>query len=588
MQCNDVIVHTMYDRNSRLRSHLPKGDRPTGASCRTAMDHRAGPMRPDEGADSPHPEPLFLLERMAHIRCFCLTVHVNSGTTAATLTAANAVVQGSVVNLDCRFQEPGDESNSPTATASETSCCLQLDVGEELDCNAPVTCTIDNGYAYTRLSLAPERTLDVSSETAAAATAYAQTRTVIFWGKSGGNVWGSPVPCPPKMSTSALLAGRSSAKLREEAGMLHRAAEQRRRERTALTGARLCCACCASRQRSSSPLLLTHVAGAARFLPDRSAAQDELLADLIEMGRSHAFLPNAAPPCDESSAKRSATGACFLGRHSIHLDAQPPPASDAICSLNEAFAAGGSHAHSRAAASREWAPLRCVHCGSLLGATCVEAKEGSTAVAVPPLWFDESAAPELGCTLQLLKAAVRCMPPPAHEDASRDASADGEVERDAALSDTLSALSGYSMAALVAERILKVAEDEFGESTRRFALVGADSTSADGESLEATIMLLSPYVSLSTNGQQRAADSGCATDAIKVMYSTDSSTMAALGAHANNGCGPPPVHQLVLPEAAERRAVLDVLQSSSEMLPPSARRVGALRVGYLPVAPTWD
>ena len=168
----------------------------------------------------------------------------------------------------------------------------------------------------------------------------------------------------------------------------------------------------------------------------------------------------------------------------------------------------------------------------------------------------------------------------------------GETGRGAALSDTLSALSGYSMAALVAERILKVAEDEFGEHTRRFALVGegcaSSSTSAAGERWEATILLLSPYVSLSTNGQQQAADSGCATDAIKVMYSTDVATMAALAAHANNGVGPPPVHRLVLPEAAERRAVLDVLQGSSEMLPPSARRVGALRVGYLPVAPTWD
>ena len=75
------------------------------------------------------------------------------------------------------------------------------------------------------------------------------------------------------------------------------------------------------------------------------------------------------------------------------------------------------------------------------------------------------------------------------------------------------------------------------------------------------------------------------TDALKVMYTTDAAAIAAAGG-GRGAAGA--VRRLVLPEAAERASVIVALQASAEMLPPLARQVGALRVGYLPVAPTWD
>ena len=47
-------------------------------------------------------------------------------------------------------------------------------------------------------------------------------------------------------------------------------------------------------------------------------------------------------------------------------------------------------------------------------------------------------------------------------------------------------------------------------------------------------------------------------------------------------------HCIVLPEGEARANVMSALRASTEMLPPTARRVGALHVGYLPVAATWD
>ena len=95
----------------------------------------------------------------------------------------------------------------------------------------------------------------------------------------------------------------------------------------------------------------------------------------------------------------------------------------------------------------------------------------------------------------------------------------------------------------------------------------------------ALFQLLSPYVTLATN--EEPAQAGRATDAIKVLYTADPQLVAAMLA-------PGDAHRLSLPDADERRAVIAVLQRSSEMLHPTARSVGALRVGYLPVAPTWD
>ena len=80
---------------------------------------------------------------------------------------------------------------------------------------------------------------------------------------------------------------------------------------------------------------------------------------------------------------------------------------------------------------------------------------------------------------------------------------------------------------------------------------------------------------------------------MQVMYTTDPAQMAALGlvqASASTTSHPGAshvIHYLALPEIEERRAVVEALRRSSELLHPCARCVGALKVGFLPVAPTW-
>ena len=161
------------------------------------------------------------------------------------------------------------------------------------------------------------------------------------------------------------------------------------------------------------------------------------------------------------------------------------------------------------------------------------------------------------------------------------------------------------MATLVAERILRTGEGSgVGQHARRFAIVS--SAAPDGTYLEGGggaqggaahhevwIVLLSPYVTLATN--HRAAHGtpypGSATDALKVLYSTTRAALGSLGlatsAAAKEGCGPSET-VLVLPDAEHRLQVIHALEESSSMLHPSARCVGGLRVGYLPVAPTWN
>ena len=64
------------------------------------------------------PEPLFLLERLPHIRTFCLSVR---GADGARLEHAEAVVEGSSVTIRCHL----------TSDLDASLCCLRLDVGEE-------------------------------------------------------------------------------------------------------------------------------------------------------------------------------------------------------------------------------------------------------------------------------------------------------------------------------------------------------------------------------------------------------------------------------------------------------------------------
>ena len=162
------------------------------------------------------------------------------------------------------------------------------------------------------------------------------------------------------------------------------------------------------------------------------------------------------------------------------------------------------------------------------------------------------------------------------------------------------ALGGYTMATLVADRILRTAEEEVGEHTRRFTI--AESVQATADLL---IVLLSPYVTLATNYPVPASsvaetvatpallpvradeEQGGVADALKVLYTADPATIDAASGHGQVGHATA-AHSLVLPEGEARASVLSALRASTEMLPPTARRVGALHVGYLPVAATWD
>jgi hypothetical protein len=165
----------------------------------------------------------------------------------------------------------------------------------------------------------------------------------------------------------------------------------------------------------------------------------------------------------------------------------------------------------------------------------------------------------------------------------------------------------YSAGAVLADHILRTLEDEVTcAPIRRFAV----AASATDLSPTIHIVLLSAYVTLATNlaaapgasrrcsgllaagardGARGGARGGArVSDAIKVLYAVGPATARESAALAGLSGGGAAAAMLVLPEAEERRAVLEALQASTAMLPPVARAVGALSVGYLPVAPTWD
>ena len=224
-----------------------------------------------------------------------------------------------------------------------------------------------------------------------------------------------------------------------------------------------------------------------------------------------------------------------------------------------------------------------------------------------PLWFDDRAPPELDCQLQLLKHALRCerRVAQAGAEAGAEAGCDGGGKGGGASAghgdaydedDHDSDLFGcYSAGAVLADHILRTLEDEVTcAPIRRFAV----AASATDLSPTIHIILLSAYVTLATNlaaapGASRRCSGLLATgarvsDAIKVLYAVGPATARESAALAGLSGGGAAAAMLVLPEAEERRAVLEALQASTAMLPPVARAVGALSVGYLPVAPTWD
>jgi hypothetical protein len=343
---------------------------------------------------------------------------------------------------------------------------------------------------------------------------------------------------------------------------------------------------------------------------------------------------------------------CFIGAHVLHLRAPLPANvelaiadafSEPLC-YRHTTALDGAGVWAPACCTHCKATLGAARLTGGVAPVPVPASE-----APVPVWFDERAPPDFRFTLQLLKGALVSTREPAGRvlectatmDADADADgasvcsrADGGTEQASALQamascqpgdsngiDSIGAagvgdgvegdasamviceprspvrsiiqveaaatesapdvLRGYSMAALVADRILRAAEDEEGEHTRRFTL----ATDSSGTN-ELAILLLSPYVTLATNQPTAMScvagggEAGAVTDALKVLYmDVPASVEGAAGAGA---------HRLVLPSVDERDAVIAALQRSTAMLPPPARRVGALCVGYLPVAPTWD
>ena len=635
------------------------------------------------------PEPLFLLERLAHIRCFCLTMR---GARGVRLVAASvAAAEGSAIVLRCNL-EPGGE------------CLMQLNTGEALDVGTAATaCEVVDGYAYLRLPLAPDM--------------------------SGGGA------SHDNEHVHANNVEHAPQQLREDVGLYHRAAEQRRREHAALACAQLRCRRCvraAARGPNSPPVAPLVCVRDAVALPDVDVTSMVDFTQCCEHVKGfdwECVFPPEAPPTPTPAAPdeppppadapaemtaRDDAPRCFLGTHSLHLRGTLPP-TVATCVPSEAFLEPPCHRHATAPlGAARWAPLRCRVCEATLGAmrldaqmeaevpaealavattrataeALTEASSSSAADATPtnstpmtdrvaPLWFDTCAPPELHVTLQLLKSAITCTEEEEGEGADAvDAEEEGEgadavdaadenyvsaaearaeammmfedvamvCEEDgdaamlcgdaaddddgggddagsggggcgrggesaesgggSALHATWDVLSGYSMAAIVADRILQCAEEEEGAQMRTFTLVMPPTPSASPLRDElptpaATIVLLSPYITLATNqrlptGAGPGDDDGGAhavrgqvgvRDALKVLY-------AAGPLPATKRVGAPPGGgepvSLVLPEPLEVAGVMAALEASTLMLPPSARGFGALRVGYLPVAPTWD
>ena len=548
------------------------------------------------------PALLFLLERMAHIRSFCLTVRGHG----SHLASARAILQeGNLVFLQCTL-ELGD-----LVRQTSIDYALRLEFGEAIAA-APgtvFTCQVSGGFVYLQVPLSPPSGVLDGKPLHCMLLDECQL----------------PMPCLslPDRRVRTLSAGVSdvsSSRWREEVGLYHRAASQRRRERAALSDARLYCRRCYDRAivaHCAPPTTLFHVSDIS--LPDADVTE---LADAIQCCNEINFDWRCIFPTgdDHSVAERTLVEAelirapraerdgdapkCFLGAHSFHICAPPPPVHTVQCHEADAFREPPCYRHTTSSVGvGVWAPISCAHCKAILGALRLgEGDEHGPSASIPlprpqPLWFDVAAPPELHCNLQLIKGALRAVP------------FVGATALD-------SALDGYSMAALVADRILRTAE-EAETSPRCFALVASSSTvlaelvetTEPAAGVAALIWLLSPYTTLATNyctslgggarsggesGRSGAAASSAGfTDAVKVLYTSDSRLIAAQltrNSLRSGGtvCIAHSVARLLLPDADARAEVVAVMHASTLMMPPAARDVGALRVGFLPVAATWD
>ena len=472
-------------------------------------------------------EPLFLLERLAHIRCLALTLAPPSADRR--ITRATVEIHNSVLTARC---------DVATDAGPALALALRVDVGEAL---APAggEMQLADGYAYARLPLAPA------------------------------------ADDPEELR----VAASEEMRLREEAGVYRRAAEQRRRERAALQGAWLRCAACDA---------------AVVQLPDRLASAPhpdaDQLVDFVQCCQELSFDWRCVFPAVEADDDDPAQAAlrlaarpvgggfegdddpaaghfpppppppasCLLADHAVLLAAAPPPALTAVA--DEAFELPACAARERAGAPTSWAPLRC-DCGHLVGFAPVAGTPPTAKRAPPPLCFDEACA--AGGHVQLLKAALAVAEMPLGPGADREL------------------FGGHTLSTRLASRLLRVAADRGGEAPH-FALV------ADGAP-PLLVTLLSPHATVRTNSSCRAsARQWCAeaSDALKVLFAEARDGEAA-AAELARWRAERAVEEVPL-WGGERDKVRDQLEASALMLPPSSRAFAAFRVGFIPAAPTWD
>mgnify|MGYP003684640695 CR=1 FL=1 len=407
-------------------------------------------------------EPLFVLERLAHIRTALLTLSTPCG--LAPIARATVEIHGQVVAASCVLAD-SDGVTPADSSSALPPLSLRLDLGEPVGDVASASVTVQNGYAYIRLPLG-------------ASSAFgAVTPPGLVDGLSA-----NPGTCE---TTSPFEPLQRSP--REESGLCERAAFQRRRERCELPCAPIHCRRCGTYWLSMPSII--------KSMPDVDAAS---MVDFAQCCQDIDFdwrcvFPEAKEDGDQfkdgrgrelemdellaKSLERSRKDVCYSSDHALHFDVPPPPAlrictspspigyddvgahhfSTSVHGDNIELAGVGRssdgdgpfsppwHVHSRAFAEDTptvWAPLQCVGCGEVVGATVVQgSKSGASCgdggadlgeediafitaaknaqepeipsqwsacvhtVVGAPLWFEERVPAKCRSTMQLLKAA---------------------------------------------------------------------------------------------------------------------------------------------------------------------------------------
>jgi len=204
------------------RCELPRKRARPRQRLELCADAEADP--PNAGVSRPAPvglatiEPLFVLERLAHIRCVLLTLSAPAG--FPPIARASVRVSGSAVTVTCDTLASDESSGlfgGPGATGPDGHhLSLQLDLGEPLGGNTGGSVKTAQGYTYVRLPLQP----------------VSEAKPALTQPQPLGGASASAPPDPEERSP------------REESGLCRRAAQQRRRERRELPGAALSCRRC--------------------------------------------------------------------------------------------------------------------------------------------------------------------------------------------------------------------------------------------------------------------------------------------------------------------------------------------------------